>query len=418
MAETKFGEMVCLVGENPLPVYIGIMDLCAEGAEVWLVHSDDTLVQAKAISAKVGNRRRCGPERLVKVDPFAPEDVLKKLIELYRSRPGLVLNFTGGTKVMSAFALQAHMAADAADMRLDRAVYLEDRSHVFRFCDGETRPVSETTRLRVHDIVELHGGRITDEAQWPPCTTGDLGRMWDLFDDNDLSQIHKAARGNGSNAYATLAKQWDAAAGTWRDGAWRQFLTAYTGDDPEHPWWRATLPSTADEFEDWRVGRYSDLALQWRFATGVWLELLAGYLANCALTRSAPVFDDRPLDLGPDIVSGAQVIWHNQPFEADIMLVRQNRLRLISATTGQSQDKIKLKMFEAMARARQVGGGLAYAAVVAPIGGAAGPGRSRAVEECQRSVDPQRRHRVFGKPDLERWMRGSGLDALRDYLNM
>ncbi|MBM3496640.1 MAG: hypothetical protein FJX72_20315 [Armatimonadetes bacterium] len=418
MAQRLFREMVCLVGENPLPVYLGIADLCEQGAEIWLVHSADTRKHALAISTKLGNRWRCGPDRLVQVDPFAPADVLDALIALLRGRPGMALNFTGGTKVMSAFALQAHIGADPTDMRLDRAVYLEDRGHVFRFCDGETQPVSDRTQLRLHDIVELHGGRIMDTDQWPPCTTGDLERMWRLFCDKRLRPLYRLAGADGPSTYEKLSGQWDVEARCWRDGEWRGFLSLYTQEAAGHPWWATVLPSGA-EFENWEESRYSDLALQWRFATGVWLELLAGYLAACALTRTQPVFDGRRLDLGHEIVSGAQVIWNGQPFQADIMLVRRNRLRLISATTGQAQDKVKVKMFEAQARARQVGGGLAYAAVVAPLGNRPRPGsRLTPVAECQRTVDPDRRHRIFGRADLERWMEGSGLDDLRDYLTM
>jgi len=44
-----FDKMVCLVGENPLPVYLGIKQLATPEAEVILVCSEATRPQAKNI---------------------------------------------------------------------------------------------------------------------------------------------------------------------------------------------------------------------------------------------------------------------------------------------------------------------------------------------------------------------------------
>jgi hypothetical protein len=44
-----FDKMVCLVGENPLPVYLGIKQLATPEAEVVLVYSEATKPQAKNI---------------------------------------------------------------------------------------------------------------------------------------------------------------------------------------------------------------------------------------------------------------------------------------------------------------------------------------------------------------------------------
>jgi hypothetical protein len=42
-----FDKMVCLVGENPLPVYLGIKQLATPEAEVVLVYSEATRPKAE-----------------------------------------------------------------------------------------------------------------------------------------------------------------------------------------------------------------------------------------------------------------------------------------------------------------------------------------------------------------------------------
>lgn len=59
-----FDRMVCLVGENPLPIYLRIKQLATPEAEIVLVYSEATRPQAKSIKALVeatatsGNRKR------------------------------------------------------------------------------------------------------------------------------------------------------------------------------------------------------------------------------------------------------------------------------------------------------------------------------------------------------------------------
>lgn len=413
-----FDEMICLVGENPMPIYLGIVDLCAEGAEIWLVHSVQTRPQAVAIQKKLGRRWQCPAANLVRVDPYSPANVLSCLGPLMARHRGAILNYTGGTKVMSAFAVQAHCAAAADDMRLGQLCYLEDPSHLFRFGDGAERRVSNRTRLSVRDLVELHGGTQADTGQWPEVTTGDLLRMWKWHQRRELASLLGSAR-EGVSDYQKLEKQWDFEVGQWRDGPWLQFMRLFTHGSGDHPWWRVGMPSNAEAFEKWDEGWFSPLALQWRFATGIWLELLVGYLVRCALDGANPLFDESPLDLGRDLVSGAQVQWNRRPFETDLLLVQHNRLRLISVTTQVKQDQLKAKMFEAQVRARQIGGGQAYAAVISPAAAVRFRGQTiDPVEECQAAIDPARNHRFFGKGNLEEWIHGRSLDSLAQYLRL
>ena len=400
-----FDQMLCLVGENPLPVYLGIAGLCTQGGEVWLMHSADTRRHAVAVQKKLGSRWRCPAQTRVQVNPFSPQDVVRGTAQVSTGRPGLALNFTGGTKVMSAFALQAHVNAQPGDHRLGRAFYLEDRGHVFRFCDGADLPFPPALKLNVRDLVELHGGSITDSNMWAPCTTADLQHMWDHFHADKLRALYAVAQ-REDKVYDSLAGQFDAATQSWRDGEWARFLDRFCEGSPQHPWRRVGLPERTG-FGSWQEGWYSELHHQWRFATGGWLELLVGYLVRCAIEGRKPEFGPDRLDLGREVVTGAQIQWNREPFEADLLLVRDNRLRLISATCQRDQRTARLKMFEAIHRARQAGGGLAAASTATLLR------RPVDVQHCQSAVDPQGRHRFYGRTDIADWMAGKRLDALR-----
>ena len=52
-----FDKMVCLVGEDPLPVYLGITQLATPEAEIVLVYSEATKPQAKNIKALLDKAR-------------------------------------------------------------------------------------------------------------------------------------------------------------------------------------------------------------------------------------------------------------------------------------------------------------------------------------------------------------------------
>jgi hypothetical protein len=131
-----FDKMVCLVGENPLPVYLGIKQLATPEAEVVLVYSEATKPQAQNIKAilnlaKVtnGNRgRTCIMKQVVQLrDPYCPRQVRETLdavvARLSNPRP-YALNYTGGTKVMSDYGLLAWILMQQAPHQKERSTGL------------------------------------------------------------------------------------------------------------------------------------------------------------------------------------------------------------------------------------------------------------------------------------------------------
>jgi hypothetical protein len=126
-----FDKMVCLVGENPLPVYLGIKQLATREAEVILVYSEATGPQAQNIKGLLdkervtnGNRGRTYiTNQVVQLrDSFCPRQVretLDAMVAMNNLR-AYAFNYTGGTMVMSAPLVLATI----------------QRAHGYSYCEG------------------------------------------------------------------------------------------------------------------------------------------------------------------------------------------------------------------------------------------------------------------------------------------
>src|SRR5437870_4931529 len=126
-----FDRMVCLVGENPLPIYLGIKQLATPDAEIVLIYSEGTKSQARNIKTLVearatnGNRgRTCYMNQVVQLrDPFCPRQVretLDAVVARLNSPQAYALNYTGGTKVMSDYGLLAWVLMQKATQHPER----------------------------------------------------------------------------------------------------------------------------------------------------------------------------------------------------------------------------------------------------------------------------------------------------------
>lgn len=141
-----FDKMVCLVGENPLPVYLGIKQLATPEAEIVLVYSEATKSQAANIKKLVdktsvsrGNRgRTCIMNQVVQLrDPFSPRQVretLDDVVARLNNPRAYALNYTGGTKVMSDYGLLAwdtHAASSPLEGAFRRAGLARGQEYLF-----------------------------------------------------------------------------------------------------------------------------------------------------------------------------------------------------------------------------------------------------------------------------------------------
>jgi hypothetical protein len=137
------------------------------------------------------------------------------------------------------------------------------------------------------------------------------------------------------------------------------------------------------------------------FVHGKWFEEYVYYFAS----KAGGVDED-------DFVVNTHFTINNEDFESDFILANGNRLRYISVTSSGSKSTCKGKVFEAVHRARQIGGGMARCAVVCLAD-------ETVLGELEGTVGASRgsgsRLQVFGEDDVRLWESGH-LDSLSAFL--
>jgi hypothetical protein len=221
-----------------------------------------------------------------------------------------------------------------------------------------------------------------------------------FFDIRDVVQWEELRRKKTKSQYDWFSLQYDPALGAWqRDCPWKKLLTLLTDDTAQRWLDDPALPANRDTYQG------SLLEARFRFIVhGLWFEIW--------------VRDVLHKLLGPqqEIVTGAELTIDGQRFESDVMTVVAHRLFYFSVTTAFQEGICKEKMFEAMHRSRQIGGGLAYSCVVSLADYTHYHNeREDTVQNCRRSIGQAPHHTIFGKAHVRQWRRGS-YNSLRRFL--
>jgi hypothetical protein len=347
--------MVSLVGENPLPVYMGIAQFLEKGGEATLVCSEVTEPMAKAVMSTGDRFGRYAITKLA--DPFDPKPTAAALGALREEMPDALLNFTGGTKVMAAYGLRAW--SDQPGL----AVYLDEPSRMFRFGNGVDVPLF-VTGLDIGLLCRLHGVDLGKASRRPVVPYNDLAK---------LVREHQDLPWRG-----TASKPWE---------EWREKLS------PEA---QAELNRAGPARRDEYFGEKNEWFEEFVRETLLRLDGATGRIEARPGTGSL-VRDE-------EVTSGVHFFIGGQQFESDAMAVVNTALRYVSVTTDAKEKMAKGKSFEAMHRARQIGGDMARSCVVSLA-------QSGTVANVRRSVNDAR-HRLFGVEDLLRWVAGDGQQLL------
>jgi hypothetical protein len=400
------------VGENPLPVYLAIRQLTTPDAQIWLVHSPGprgTEQAARRIEERLCSAPDCaGATRAcVKMplhDPYSPAAVREVMDGLCpRNGQPIALNYTGGTKVMSAFSVLAW------GNHLPHVWYLEEASGRFHSGTGATEALG-AIGMTVRELCALHDITIRKDESWPPDFTPDdlkaVYRKWTSLKPKARPKFGWGEDFEGSRIEEDFNWYCDC-----RD-AFGQCLGWLT--EPTRRRWRALkAPQDAASYAGSQCQRVFEF-----FAKHQWLEYV---VREAALSIPADparyVFGQRPanpLVAADDILFSQEFVVGDltpgkprdpKMFEGDMLAVVGNRLRYISVTTSARPADCKEKMFEAMHRSRQVGGDLATSCVAS---------MTWAVNDCRNSVDEHPRHTIYGKRDLDSWLINPA--SLRDFL--
>ncbi len=394
--QTKlYKHMLCLVGENPLPIYIGIRRLSSPDSVITLVCSEGgTDSVAYLIKSRVARDNESLHEsrevQYLRIkDPYDPAAV-KAVIEGWQCENGDALNITGGTKVMSAFAVSAWKG------KTEDIFYLEDARGKIHYGSGVIEDIGDMD-LTVKNLCDLHGINLVkskEELDIPP--TDVLRTIYHEFS-NDGDRCHFPFQEYRNVGFADYLKN-------------KEIFTdsmELVPDETKQAW---KLPPVQPRNKDEYIQSRWKLAYDF-FASYQWFECLIHNLIVETLASASMGITSEEIAFRQQCTVLKQLTQNKfDPFmfEGDIILVVNNRLRYVSVTTSIYADRCKEKMFEAMHRSRQIGGDMASSCVVS----LAYPEK---VVNCRKSIGEAPRHTIYGQNDVKNWVNGC-TDSLKEFL--
>jgi hypothetical protein len=405
MSGESMGEqtLLLLVGSNPLPNYLAACALRPH--RIVLVYTQET-VEAKdrlrqLLPAALGGGTEID-EKLVD-DASCATSVQRAVVPIMRGASGdhVLLNYTGGTKVMAA---HARLAFEGNGGRRENASYLDEggKKHPPRLCfdDGTDRPLSDyVVPLTLSTVLALHAVETEPrEERFPAPTIEDAREILckvlanpalakDLYDDRTQLEAFKKPKDAISEPF-------------------RASKHGLTLSLPELPTQELLAGlKNGDERKSWFKRWYS-------FIGGGWLEI-----SMAEQVRALNLSPSPEIRVG---VNGFRSNRRGQPddpkkpdSEIDVCVMRGHRSYFISCTTDGSKDLCKLKSFEVAIRSRQFGGDLARAALVCLA-------EDTTVAKLQDEVDDvwgaSNTTKVFGLSDLRTWSDYDGKNPNRDSL--
>jgi hypothetical protein len=405
--------LALLVGGNPLPNYLSALALRPD--KIVLVHSPQTQRAAENLQRTLTNALEWRTEIELACVPDAASaaevrQTLKRLMGSHSRGWHILLNYTGGTKVMAASAARVFYenGGNSAD-----ASYLDDggpdASPRLRFDNGEVRTLSElqTPPLALETVLNLHGCRLQRSTRKEPAPKRE--------DVNEIARKVLSEPGLAGRLH-------------------RQMKEAFPKEDPQRCLETPFDPQALDlqlsigKFPtEEQIGGLSrqereSWFQQWRrFLSGCWLEdWVASRIRETGL-----------LSEGCEVVSGFYVFrrgaGESRPpqSEIDVALVRNYRSYFISCTTAADKATCKQKLFEIAVRSRQLAGDLARPALVCLAdGGTLTDLRAEMDDEPSPTgafrVRGLMSVHVFGLEDLRTWAGWQGappnLESLKKWL--
>ncbi len=342
-------HLILLVGTNPLPNYVAAQLLVKPGGTVHLLCSDDTEEIAKRLEGKLSQlslQTQCHPN----LNEGHPADIYQKTHALAESLKGtLGLHYTGGTKAMSVHAYRAVKQVEPGTV----CSYLDAKALRIVIDGGmkdgrdDTISVGKAVLLSVKGIADLHNVEFADAKDSPLL----LQVSRELQADFELS-------------------------GQWRKWAKENLMTPQDNHKPRPSTELRVVRAPASEFPKIcqafaNLGAPTDAIEDWAKATNHFkinsdgLKKFADWLAGGYWLESITL--DALLHIKKDCQlddCGMGYVADESKFEFDVAATRGYQLFAISCTTDASTTICKSKLFEAYARAKQMGGDEARTALV------------------------------------------------------
>jgi len=436
---TKYqtNHLLLLVGGNPLPNAIAGKLLIAPGGTITLVHSGGTAGTARIAERLSGWLKQQGVARTVELKEVE-ESSATSIIRGVRERLETIdartigLHYTGGTKAMSVHAYRT-VEQWAKEKNITAVFSYLDARRLEMVFDPVDAGVSEqrvyigrALELKLTDLLRLHGWTLKASTEQPilPGTAEELLRVhtkqhiadkwagWlraELFQRaTRLEQLHVNCPRSPDGQECVV----EVPTRKWLSQGQLRKIELQWPSDPDLQDVTSRMKSELSQTNSLHLDNaaktcgYKQVEDFCKWLDGTWLEsavliALKACAAECHLHEVAmnmePAGEGNPTG-----------------FEFDVAGMRGYQLFAFSCSTDTKKPLLKLKLFEAYIRARQLGGDEARVALVCCSNDPEG-----LEHEMRRDVDPEGRIRVFGRTDLadlkvhiESWIRSqSGKEA-------
>lgn len=405
-SELRSDHLFLLIGTNPLPNWVAAKLLTNQGGCVHLVYTSGVKPQMERLKKMLGDdqQARITVSYLPTVEANGSqifEDVRGQAAKLAKENTGRVgLNYTGGTKMMSVHAHRALKAVFKDSLSRPILSYLDARTLMLKFdspddaeheislapetqisletllClhdeyyDSQNLPYEETAKYApaARGLVEIHtnksGQSIWRDWCWNKLKIRELRRGIERSPVEYQEQIHRLdqIRLSSESEFSELVEKHlkDRRDKSYSDSALRKILQDVTAGYQSLLVGLQVSGGDTLQVVTQKNRQFRDVIEVARWLDGLWLEHYTfSQIEGCRIQT-----DINPNGLAINLSAENR---EGREFEADVLALRGYQLFYFSCYSGSDFKTAKLKLFEAMLRASQLGGDEAKFALVSCV---------------------------------------------------
>ena len=372
--ERKVDHLILLVGGNPVPNAVAAKLLAKRGGTISLIYSEGSSSIAECLRDWLTKAdyvlSQTRPINEAQSSSIMQE--IERVLTNEHNTKHIGLNYTGGTKAMAVHAFRAvEEWGKSHNIRVDCS-YLDARSLQMVFeSPNESSYVGGDVKFELDDFVKLHGWKLKHEPRKSaimPATATAIGNIYAEFSSASDKNPNPYKAWKEAVLYVVFKK----------DGRWVSFNKNADTElnwpsDPKLEFVAQALKAELKQSEFPMLSVRSatkTLALDTedfvKWLDGIWLE----HRVLAALSQLPKnLLDLCTVNDKQQLYQGVKPNKDNE-FDLDAAAIAGFQLFAFSCGTAagkQAKGELKLKLFECIIRARQLGGDQARAALVCPV---------------------------------------------------
>ncbi|MEP7338651.1 MAG: DUF1887 family CARF protein [Acidobacteriota bacterium] len=385
-------HLLLLVGKNPLPNAVAGSLLVKQGGSITLLYTESTASMIGRFQKFLPKTRFETPISLKEADAHSIYEAVFKALAESKGR-SVGLHYTGGTKTMSVHAYAAARRWSQDNQQPPPTFSYLDARTLHLVIDPsdplshapESEPIGDAIKIGLRELITLHGWSFNKKKSVPrpqpllPKTAAALAR---LHSDAEAIDVWKKYQNQN-------LKEWplplDDELSDLRTALSEEFICSAE---------RIEVVATLDKHKlekNWLTG-------------GFWLE---HHVLKCLIELNEEIENLRLHDCCQAVKIDVN---DDQDFDLDVVALRGYQLFAFSCgvrSKPNDRGELKLKLFEAYVRARQLGGDESRVALVSTS-----PDPKSLQDELERDINSEGHIKVFGqkhlsnlKPLLGQWIK-------------